>query len=71
MWLKLHAIYEHQTKQASYTAQSEFFNFNMNPSDDMVTHTSKFEGLVLHMQQLNVKPDESSLVVKLLDTLPF
>lgn len=70
MWLKLHAIYERQTKQASHTVQSEFFNFDMDPSDDMVNHITKFEGLVLRMQQLNVKPDKTSLVVKLLDTLP-
>ncbi|KMQ87259.1 integrase core domain protein [Lasius niger] len=70
MWLKLHTIYEQQTKQASHTVQSEFLNFSMDPSDEMVTHIAKFEGLVLRMQQLNVKPDELSLTVKLLDTLP-
>ncbi|XP_011687062.1 PREDICTED: uncharacterized protein LOC105449504 [Wasmannia auropunctata] len=70
MWMKLHAIYKQQTKRASHTVQSEFFNFGMDLSDDMVTHIAKFEGLVLRMQQLNVKPDESSLVVKLIDTLP-
>jgi len=70
MWgLKLHAIYEQQ-KQSSYNVQSEFFSFEMSPSDDMVTHIAKFEGFVLRMQQLNVKLDESSLVIKLLDTLP-
>lgn len=36
----------------------------------MVTHIVRFEGLILRMQQLNVKPDELSLTVKLLDTLP-
>lgn len=62
-------IYEQQTKQASHTVQSEFFNFSMDNSDDMVIHIAKLEELVLHMQQLNVKPDELSLTVKLLDTL--
>ena len=70
MWVKLHSVYEQQTKQAAHTVQSEFFSFKMNSNDDMVTHIAKFEGLVLRMQQLNVKPDESSLMVKLLDTLP-
>lgn len=43
----------------------------MDSSDDMVTtYIAKFERLLLRMQQLNVKPDDSSLVVKLLDTLP-
>lgn len=70
MWLKLHTIYEQQTKQASHTVQSEFFNFSMDPSNDMVTHIARFERLILRMQQLNVKPDELSLTVKLLDTLP-
>lgn len=42
----------------------------MDSSDDMVTHIAKFEELVLRMQQLNLKPDELSLTVKLLDTLP-
>lgn len=70
MWIKLHAVFEQQTKQAAHTVQAEFFGFTMNPVDDMVTHITKFEGLALRMQQLNVKPDESSLMVKLLDTLP-
>lgn len=70
MWIKLHAVFEQQTKQAAHTVQAEFFNFSMDPTHDMVTHIAKFEGLTLRMQQLNVKPDESSLVVKLLDTLP-
>ncbi|EZA46484.1 hypothetical protein X777_00112 [Ooceraea biroi] len=42
----------------------------MDPSDNMVAHIAKFEELVLRMQQLNVKPDVSSIMVKLLDTLP-
>jgi len=36
----------------------------------MITPIVKFERLILCMQQLNVKPDESSLMVKLLDSLP-
>lgn len=67
MWLKLHTVFEQQTKQV-HTVQSEFFSFSMDPMDDMVAHIAKFEGLVLRMQQLNVKPDELSLTVKLLDT---
>lgn len=70
MWLKLHSVIEQQTKQAVHTVQAEFFSFNKNPADDIVTHIAKFEGLVLRMQQINVKPDESSLMVKLLDSLP-
>lgn len=70
MWVKLHAIFEQQTKQAAHAVQTEFFSFNMNLADDMVTHIAKFEGLVLRMRQLNVKPDDSALMVKFLDTLP-
>ncbi|KMQ86263.1 copia protein [Lasius niger] len=70
MWDKLHGIFEQQTKQASHVVQSEYFGFSMDPSDDMVTHIAKFEGLILRMQHLNVKPDKSSVIVKLIDTLP-
>lgn len=70
MWEKLHGIFEQQTKQASLVVQSEYFDFSMNPSDDMVMHIAKFEGLILHMQHLSVKPNKSSAIVKLLDTLP-
>lgn len=70
MWVKLHGIFEQQTKQAAHIVQSEYFGFCMDPSDDMVTHIAKFEGLILRLQQLNVKPDSSSIMVKLLDTLP-
>lgn len=70
MWLKLHAVFEQQTKQAAHTVQAEFFSFSKSQTDDMVTHIAKFEGLILRMQQLNVRPDESSVMVKLLDSLP-
>jgi hypothetical protein len=70
MWLKLHSVFEQQTKQAAHTVQAEFFSFMQTLTDDIVTHIAKFEGLVLCMQQLNVKPDESSLMVKLLDSVP-
>jgi hypothetical protein len=70
MWQKLLTIFEQQSKQAAHIVQSEFFGFKKAEEDDMTTHISKFENLVLKMQQLNVKPEESSLIVKLLDTLP-
>lgn len=70
MWLKLHAIFEQQTKLAAHAVQSEFFGFGMAPGDDLVSHIAKFEALVLRLQQLNKKPDDSSLMVRLLDTLP-
>jgi hypothetical protein len=55
MWLKLHSVFEQQTKQAAHTVQAEFFSFMQTLTDDIVTHIAKFEGLVLRMQQLNVK----------------
>lgn len=70
MWNKLHGIYEQQTRQAVHSVQTEFFSFDMNLADDMISHIAKFEGLILRMQQLKVKPDESALMVKLLETLP-
>ena len=70
MWLKLHVIFEQQTKQAAHAVQSEFFSFCMALGDDMITHLARFESLVLRLQQLNVKSDESALMVRLLDTLP-
>jgi hypothetical protein len=54
MWLKLHSVFEQQTKQAAHTVQAEF-SFMQTLTDDIVTHIAKFEGLVLRMQQLNVK----------------
>lgn len=70
VWIKLQSIYQQQTKQSSHSVQREFFNFTKNATDNMVTHIAKFEDLVLKMQQLDVKPDDSSLDAKLLDSLP-
>jgi hypothetical protein len=70
MWLKLHSVFEQQTKQAAHTVQAEFFSLTKTLTDGSVTHIVKFEVLVLRMQQLNVKRDESLLVVKLLDSIP-
>lgn len=70
MWVKLHSIYEQQTKQAAHIVQAEFFNFCFDPTEDMVKHIANYEGLILRMQNLKIKPDDSSLIVKFLDTLP-
>jgi hypothetical protein len=64
MWLKLHSVFEQQTKQAAHAVQAEFFSFTKTLTDGSVTHIVKFEGLVLRMQQLNVKPDESLPMVR-------
>lgn len=49
--------------------QAEFFSFSKNLSGDIVTHIGRYEGLILRMQQMNVKPDESSFMVKILDSV--
>jgi hypothetical protein len=36
----------------------------------VVIHIVKFENFMLRMQQLNLRPDKSSVMVKLLDSLP-
>lgn len=46
------------------------FSFYKNHVDDIVTHIAKFEGIVLRMQLLSVKPEELSLMVELLVSLP-
>lgn len=61
-------IFEQQTKQA-YVVQAECFSFKMDDGDNIVSHIAKFGGLILRMQQLSVKPEESSLMVKLLDNV--
>lgn len=70
MWMKLHRIFEQQTKHAAHVVQTEYFGFCMDSFDDMEAHITKFEGLILRMQQLDVKPNALSIMVKLLDTLP-
>jgi hypothetical protein len=60
MWLKLHSVFEQQTKQAAHTVQAEFFSFMKTSTDDIVMHIANFEGLVLRMQQLNVRAHSNS-----------
>lgn len=69
IWLKLQIIFEQQIKQAGHTVHAELFSFRINSADDVVSHKAKFEVLILRIQQFNLYSDESSLMVKLLDTL--
>ena len=47
MWLKLHAVFEEQTKQAKNVVKVEFFGFTLTPIDDVVAHIAQLIGMLI------------------------
>ncbi|UYV65276.1 hypothetical protein LAZ67_3003777 [Cordylochernes scorpioides] len=52
MWKKLSTIYELKSETNKYLLQQRFFEYKMNPNDNIATHISKVETLAQQMKDL-------------------
>ncbi|UYV77601.1 hypothetical protein LAZ67_15001684 [Cordylochernes scorpioides] len=67
MWKKLSTIYELKSETNKYLLQQRFFEYKMNPNDNIATHIFKVETLAQQMKDLgshwdssgNFKPDNA------------
>ncbi|UYV61796.1 hypothetical protein LAZ67_1006612 [Cordylochernes scorpioides] len=64
MWKKLLTIYELKSETNKYLLQQRFFEYKMNPNDNIATHISKVETLAQQMKDLawdSVSSEEKTL----------
>ncbi|UYV64053.1 hypothetical protein LAZ67_2006405 [Cordylochernes scorpioides] len=64
MWKKLSTIYELKSETNKYLLQQRFFEYKMNPNDNIATHISKVETLAQQMKDLawdSVSSEEKTL----------
>ncbi|UYV62920.1 hypothetical protein LAZ67_2002452 [Cordylochernes scorpioides] len=60
MWKKLSTIYELKSETNKYLLQQRFFEYKMNPNDNIASHISKVETQAQQMKDLgNFKPNNA------------
>lgn len=70
MWQKLHSIFQQNNESGKQHLQEKFFSLTWNEKNDMATHISEMESLAQQMKNLNVAIDDSTIITRILMTLP-
>lgn len=70
IWDKLHLIFEQQGETNKHALQQKFFSFQRDPNDNIATHISKVNKLVLQLRNAGVNIDESMVITRIITTLP-
>ncbi|UYV65135.1 hypothetical protein LAZ67_3003247 [Cordylochernes scorpioides] len=70
MWKKLSTIYELKSETNKYLLQQRFFEYKMNPNDNIATHISKVETLAQQMKDLGEPISDVALITKIICSLP-
>lgn len=70
MWKKLHSVYEQKSETSVHLIQQKLFAYQMNEGDSMASHISKLEDLAQQLKDLGAPIEQSTLVTKILMTLP-
>lgn len=70
MWTKLNSVFEQNNEIGKQHLQEKFFSLTWDGTSDMATHISKMESLAQQMKNLNVAIDDSTVITRILMTLP-
>lgn len=70
MWERLHQVYENTSPASVGKIFEQYYSYKKDSSDDMATHISKVEALAIHLEQVNEKQSDTSIMSKLLHSLP-
>ncbi|UYV73992.1 hypothetical protein LAZ67_11001747 [Cordylochernes scorpioides] len=70
MWKKLSTIYELKSETNKYLLQQRFFEYKMNPNDNIATHISKVETLAQQMKDLGEPISDVALITMIICSLP-
>ncbi|UYV60728.1 hypothetical protein LAZ67_1002045 [Cordylochernes scorpioides] len=70
MWKKLSTIYELKSETNKYLLQQRFFEYKMNPNDNIASHVSKVETQAQQMKDLGEPISDVALITKITCSLP-
>ncbi|UYV60351.1 hypothetical protein LAZ67_1000907 [Cordylochernes scorpioides] len=70
MWKKLSTIYELKSETNKYLLQQRFFEYKMNPNDNIASHISKVETQAQQMKDLGEPISDVALITKIICSLP-
>ncbi|UYV63270.1 K02A2.6-like, partial [Cordylochernes scorpioides] len=70
MWKKLSTIYELKSETNKYLLQQRFFEYKMNPNDNIASHIFKVETQAQQMKDLGEPISDVALITKIICSLP-
>lgn len=70
IWDKMHTVFERQSESNKHALQQKFFAFQKEPNDNIATHISRLNKLVLQLRNVGVNIDESMVITRIIMTLP-
>ncbi|UYV60408.1 hypothetical protein LAZ67_1001058 [Cordylochernes scorpioides] len=70
MWKKLSTIYELKSETNKYLLQQRFFEYKMNPNDNIASHISKVETQAQQMKDLGEPISDVALITKIICSFP-
>ena len=70
IWERLTSIHEQRNKTSIHMVHAEFYDYQMNPKDDVATHITKVESLARRLKDLGEEPKEMAVITKILCSLP-
>lgn len=70
MWQKLHSVFQQNNDIGKQHLQEKFFSLAWDDTSDMATHISRMESLAQQMKDLKVAIDDSTVITRILMTLP-
>ncbi|UYV79406.1 hypothetical protein LAZ67_17002496, partial [Cordylochernes scorpioides] len=70
MWKKLSTIYELKSETNKYLLQQRFFEYKMNPNDNIASHISKVEIQAQQLKDLGEPVSDVALITKIICSLP-
>lgn len=70
MWQRLRQIYENTSPANVGKVFEAYYSYKKEAGDDMATHISKVEAMVLHLEEVGEQQSEVSVMSKLLHSLP-
>ncbi|KAL3699065.1 hypothetical protein R1sor_017087 [Riccia sorocarpa] len=70
IWSRLSSIHEQKAAENKHLLQARFFEYKMQPGDDISSHISAIESITNQLNALGEATSEASIITKVICTLP-
>ncbi|RWS00242.1 Retrovirus-related Pol polyprotein from transposon TNT 1-94-like protein, partial [Dinothrombium tinctorium] len=70
MWNTILSIHEQKSETSRYLVQEKFYNYKMDPSDNIACHISKVKQLANELSNIGETVSDSALITKIICSLP-
>lgn len=70
IWDRLCSIHEAKNKHSIHMLHTKFYQYRMDPKDDVATHITKVEGLARALKDMGEEPTQTAVMAQILNSLP-